>query len=103
MNTMNRIGGVAPGSTAYTTGNDAFTAVTLNPGTKTLNICGQFDAAAYPIIRLGSTNINLNNKVALAAGAAFTFAYQVSPGDGTVSVRFSANGNIEHLLVTEGV
>lgn len=97
---------IAPGSTAYVLGNDAFTAVALPIGCSRLIVSGALDASAFPIIRLKTTNINLNNGVALAASSGFTFEYVVSGADcdtagvGTgVTVRFSASGNILHLIV----
>src|SRR5262245_3177417 len=104
---QNNLARVAPGSTAYTTGNDAFTPVAIPAGTHRIIVAGALDAAAFPIIRLNSTNINLNNGVALAASSGFVFEYVVSGQDcGTggaantgLTVRFSANGNILHLIV----
>lgn len=91
---------IVTGSTAYTAGNNAFTAVSVDNGCKTINICGAIDAATTVILRVNSTNITLGKGANEAANCGFTYAYQVTKND-TVTVRFGGNCNILHLIVTQ--
>ena len=93
------LGRVAPGSTAYVAGNDAFTAVAPSAGLRRLTINVTVDAATTLILRKGGVNLTLNDAVPLSPNNAANFQYDVT-GNDTITIRFGSNCNILDLLVT---